>query len=132
MQYTDAMDGLRVREADEEGAIFYALKFTLNKQGQKGVEHYSLCLPSEHNTFVFFNDEASAELLGRRINRQRLRNKEYHLNYPEFSRIDVSKPESIPDVELTDFDPRGTVFFEEMSKREKSRFLETLVKGECH
>jgi len=37
----------RVKSADKEDEIFYALKFTYNKIGKNGVgPYYSLCLPN--------------------------------------------------------------------------------------
>tara|TARA_Y100000310_G_C20450238_1_gene700352 strand:+ start:60 stop:386 length:327 start_codon:yes stop_codon:yes gene_type:complete len=98
-----------IKKADEEGAIFYALKFTLNKQGKNGSgPYYALCLPHANHTLVLPDSTICSEHLSQFVRHVRYTR---GIGYPKFSKIDTQKPESIPETELTDSEPEATVFF---------------------
>ena len=127
MKYVDPTDS-EIKKADEEGTIFYALKFTLNKKGKNGSgPYYALCLPHGDHTLVFPSSTVCQEHLSQFICHERYLHAK-STRYPPFSKIDTQKPESIPETELTYSSPASIVFFEEMSRKEKRKFLETMVK----
>lgn len=111
----------RVKEADQNNEIFYALKFTYDKQGKDGIGPlYSLCLPREDETLVLHDSTIAPNHLANNISYARTEGF-------NFSRIDGRMPYTIPELERLN-GCTSVVLFEEMSFKEKKLFLETLVK----